>query len=226
MEFANHGKLLEVLRDLRPTRNYYNDPVSPLPMQKLLKYLYQVSAGMEFVANQAIVHRDLAARNVLVTSDWTCKVADFGLARCVSDSGLDAAYEQKSRGALPIRWMAPESLTMARFSTKSDVWSLGILAWELVTLGSTPYPGMSAGEVLSAVKLGYHMERPSHCPPSIFELMKSTWRENPRERPTFSDLKNTISDHLKKSNDDYIDLTLFVENAYYNVMTQSPGEKV
>jgi serine/threonine protein kinase len=95
-----------------------------------------------------IVHRDLAARNVLLTTDRVCKVADFGFARDVADT---LVYERKSEGRLPIRWMAPESLYDNLFSAKSDVWSFGVFMWEVVTLGSTPYPGLAAAEVVKKV---------------------------------------------------------------------------
>jgi serine/threonine protein kinase len=97
-----------------------------------------------------IIHRDLAARNVLITEEHTCKVADFGFARDVIVSHV---YERKSEGRLPIRWMAPESLYDNIFSVKSDVWSFGVLIWEVVTLGSTPYPGLSAAEVMKKVTI-------------------------------------------------------------------------
>ena len=100
-----------------------------------------------------IIHRDLAARNILVDHLKICKIADFGLARSVKDTDTDI-YEQKSKGPLPIRWMAPESLFMNIFTHKSDVWSFGILCWEILTLGSTPYPGISAREVRITIILG------------------------------------------------------------------------
>lgn len=122
MEFADKGKLLSVLRDLRPdvpVDKYYNEgPTCSgqiFPVAQLLQYLYQITNGMEFVASHGIIHRDLAARNILVTASNTCKVADFGLARSLGDKD-DDGYEQKTRGALPIRWLAPESLAMSLFS--------------------------------------------------------------------------------------------------------------
>lgn len=99
---------------------------------------------MEYLASKGIIHRDLAARNILIGEDRTCKVADFGFAR---DIALNQIYERKSEGKFPIRWMAPESLFDSVFSVKSDIWSFGVLMWEIVTLGSTPYPGMRAAEV-------------------------------------------------------------------------------
>lgn len=103
----------------------------------------------ETIYSFQIIHRDLAARNILITEDHTCKVADFGFARDVTNTHI---YERKSEGRLPIRWMAPESLYDNIFSTKSDVWSFGVLIWEVVTLGSTPYTGLSAAEVMKKVK--------------------------------------------------------------------------
>lgn len=103
-----------------------------------------------------IIHRDLAARNILITEEHTCKVADFGFARDVIASHV---YERKSEGRLPIRWMAPESLYDNIFSVRSDVWSFGVLIWEVVTLGSTPYPGLSAAEVMRKVSYRETVEK-------------------------------------------------------------------
>ena len=101
---------------------------------------------MEYLSSKGIIHRDLAARNILIDSNRVCKVADFGFAR---DIAANKIYERKSEGRLPIRWMAPESLYDNIFSVKSDIWSFGVLVWEIVTLGSTPYPGLAAAEVFS-----------------------------------------------------------------------------
>lgn len=217
MEYASQGKLLSVLRALRPTPGYYNDNHT-LKTSALLKYLHDITAGMAWVAAQGVVHRDLAARNVLVTVDGVCKIADFGLARYVgvnNSAGSDElVYEQASRGPLPVRWMAPESLAVGKFSLKSDVWAWGVLLWELVTLGATPYPAQSAAQVMAAVKAGRRMERPAHCDQKVYELMETAWRQEANRRPTFGQLLEMVNE-LMKTTESVVDLRLFADNQYY-----------
>lgn len=107
-----------------------------------------------------VLHRDLATRNVLVCDDNTVKVSDFGLSR---DVYQDDIYLKNGGGRLPIKWMALESLTHQRYTVQSDVWSFGVLLWEIVTLGENPYPGICTSELLSLIRNGYRMKRPSNC---------------------------------------------------------------
>lgn len=195
-------------------------PSSPLTAKILLQYAIDIVKGKEFISSHGIIHRDLAARNILL-SGHTCKVADFGLAKSVRDTG-DDCYESKTRGALPLRWMAPESLFLGIFSIKSDVWSYGILLWEILTLGATPYPGRCAKEVLEEVKLGRTMDRPDHCSSELFELLKDCWSPGPDQRPTFGLLREHLS-KLLAAESGYIDLDRFQETNYfyYNASPQS-----
>lgn len=217
MELVSRGKLQSFLREHRSRGAYYNEPEDDgsLGPRDLAQFALQVAQGMDYIHKNGIIHRDLAARNVLVDEHGRCKVADFGLSRSVRDSETDV-YQQKSKGALPVRWMAPECLYLQVFTTKSDVWAFGILLWEIVTLGSTPYPGLSAQEVIHAVRDGRVMVQPVHCRWELYRLMRACWHPDPKERPPFSRLASDL-DQLIKLNAGYIDLDNFPEHAYYNV---------
>ncbi|CAH0605749.1 unnamed protein product [Chrysodeixis includens] len=222
MEFVSLGKLQQFLRDSRAERHYGNTHGSQfLTSQDLTKFAFQVARGMDFLSLQGIIHRDLAARNVLITEDRVCKVADFGFARDVADTHV---YERKSDGRLPIRWMAPESLYDNIFSVKSDIWSFGILLWEIVTLGSTPYPGLSANDVMKKVIEGYRLEKPEHCHRELYNIMYYCWEAEPKDRPDFADIVARLEPLINKDMD-YIQLERFPDHSYYNLQ-HLDGEKL
>jgi len=162
MEYVSKGKLQEFLRKSRAEHYYGNlhGSSQKLTSRDLTSFCYQVARGMEYLSSKKVIHRDLAARNILVSETNICKVADFGFSRDVMANNI---YERKSEGRLPIRWMAPEALYDNVYTTKTDVWSFGVLMWEIVTLGSTPYPGMSGSEVMKRVREGVRLEKPEHC---------------------------------------------------------------
>ncbi|CAG9769267.1 unnamed protein product [Ceutorhynchus assimilis] len=223
MEYITHGKLQSYLRNSRAER-YYNNmhgKSKTLTSRDLTTFCHQVARGMDFLSANGIIHRDLAARNILITEDHTCKVADFGFARDVISSHI---YERKSEGRLPIRWMAPESLYDNIFSVKSDVWSFGILIWEVVTLGSTPYPGLSAAEVMRKVRDGYRLDKPDHCRREIYNIMYYCWDKDPNQRPSFAEC-GVLLEKLIMTETDYIELERFPDHSYYNMMSLS-GEKL
>ncbi|CAH2991885.1 unnamed protein product [Chilo suppressalis] len=222
MEFVSVGKLQQFLRDSRAERHYGNTHGSQfLTSRDLTHFAFQIARGMEFLSSKGIIHRDLAARNVLITEERTCKVADFGLAR---DVGGTHVYERKSDGRLPIRWMAPESLYDDIFSVKSDIWSFGVLLWEIVTLGSTPYPGMSAGDVMRKVHSGYRLEKPEHCRRELYNIMYYCWEAKPTDRPDFKEVVAML-ERLLCTETDYIELERFPDHSYYNVQ-HLEGEKL
>ncbi|XP_076289247.1 tyrosine kinase receptor Cad96Ca [Lasioglossum baleicum] len=218
LEYVSGGKLQSFLRASREERSHGGPG---LTSRDLTGFVYQIAKGMEYLASKGIIHRDLAARNILIDENHACKVADFGFAR---DVAANQIYERKSEGRLPIRWMAPESLYDNIFSVKSDIWSFGVLIWEIVTLGSTPYPGLAAAEVMRRIKEGYRLDRPEHCKRELYNIMYYCWDKDPACRPPFGELVG-LTEGLLLDETDYIELDRFPDHSYYNVLNLS-GEKL
>lgn len=208
MEYVMCGKLLTYLRERRSRPDRFSGS-GALTSRDLTVFAYCVARGMDYIASKGIVHRDLAARNVLVDHNKLCKIADFGMSRCAG------AGSRAARGALPVRWMAPEALLYNVYSHHTDVWAYGILLWEIVTLGSTPYATMSGREVLTAVTEGYRLERPPHCKPQLYRAMHSCWHADPSQRPTFAALKAQLAELLdnEPSEGNYVDLDSFYQES-------------
>lgn len=143
-----------------------------------------------FLEKNRIVHRDLAARNVLLSDHQTIKICDFGLSRDVYEQNL---YQKSNRGdPMPVKWMALESLKHRIYTTQSDVWSFGVLLWEIMMLGECPYPDISTSSLCEMLRRGYRMPRPTLCCFSLYELMLECWQLNPGNRPKFGTIKDTI----------------------------------
>jgi len=174
-ELMKHGSLLEYLR---------SDGRS-LKLPQLIDMGAQVAAGMAYLEEKNYIHRDLAARNILVSENLICKVADFGLARIIDED----IYEAHTGAKFPIKWTAPEAAMYSRFTIKSDVWSFGILLYELITYGRFPYPGMNNAQVLEALQAGYRMPCPMGCPEPLYEIMRECWRDDAASRPPFEPLQ-------------------------------------
>lgn len=149
---------------------------------------------MEYLASKRCVHRDLAARNILVVDNNVLKIADFGLARNIQGD----YYKKTTDGRLPIKWMAIESLANQVYTSQSDVWSFGILLWEIMTLGGTPYPGIHAQELIKRLESGHRMECPPNCLLEIYYLMRQCWHQEPYERPTFTEIVNILDTFLSR----------------------------
>lgn len=217
VEFASQGNLRDYLRDRRPAGREYCggtgelDP-KPLELRDLVSVGFQVSRGMCYLASKKCIHRDLAARNVLVTDDFVMKIADFGLARDVHHFDY---YKKTTDGRLPVKWMAPEALFDRVYTAQSDVWSFGILLWEVFTFGGSPYPGVPVEDLFKLLKEGHRMERPAGCPPDLYQLMRTCWTAAPAGRPTFQGLAEELDRALlMASHQEYLDLAFYpVQNS-------------
>ncbi|XP_059201767.1 vascular endothelial growth factor receptor 3 [Centropristis striata] len=181
---------------------------TPLTIEDLICYSFQVARGMEFLASRKCIHRDLAARNILLSENNIVKICDFGLAR---DIYKDPDYVRKGNARLPLKWMAPESIFDKVYTSQSDVWSFGVLLWEIFSLGASPYPGVQIDEdFCKRLKDGVRMRSPETASPEIYGIMLACWQGEPKERPTFPALVQILGDLLQDNSlpdgKDYIPL--------------------
>uniref|UniRef100_H3CPK6 Ephrin type-A receptor 8 n=1 Tax=Tetraodon nigroviridis TaxID=99883 RepID=H3CPK6_TETNG len=160
---------------------------------QLVGLLRGIAAGMTYLSDLGYIHRDLAARNILVNSNLVCKVSDFGLSRVLEDDP-DAAYTT-SGGKIPIRWTAPEAITFRKFSSSSDVWSYGVVMWEVTSYGERPYWNLTNRDVIKSVEEGYRLPAPMGCPAALHTLMLDCWQKDRNERPRFCQIV-TVLDKL------------------------------
>jgi len=181
-EFMGNGSLLEYLRSRGRQLVTKVDQIG---------FAVDTCTGMAYLESRGVVHRDLAARNVLLSDQGVAKVADFGLAS-TSDATVDS-------GKLPIKWTAPEALKHSQFSNKSDMWSFGILLWEIYSFGRMPYPRIPLTEVVKHVEKGYQMEAPEGCPQQVYKIMRDAWELDPEKRPTFATSRDNL-DLIKTQN--------------------------
>ncbi|XP_061692668.1 fibroblast growth factor receptor 2 isoform X2 [Syngnathoides biaculeatus] len=209
VEYASKGNLREYLRARRPPGMEYSYDIArvsdeQLTFKDLVSCTYQVARGMEYLASQKCIHRDLAARNVLVTESNVMKIADFGLARDVHNIDY---YKKTTNGRLPVKWMAPEALFDRVYTHQSDVWSFGVLMWEIFTLGGSPYPGIPVEELFKLLKEGHRMDKPGNCTNELYMMMKDCWHAISSHRPTFKQLVEDLDRILTLStNEEYLDL--------------------
>uniref|UniRef100_A0A8C7CIZ9 receptor protein-tyrosine kinase n=1 Tax=Oncorhynchus kisutch TaxID=8019 RepID=A0A8C7CIZ9_ONCKI len=175
--------------------NYLKDHDGEISSYQLVGMLCGIAAGMKYLSDMSYVHRDLAARNVLVNSNLECKVSDFGLSRVLEDDP-EGTYTT-SGGKIPIRWTAPEAIAYRKFTSASDVWSFGIVMWEVMAFGERPYWDMSNHEVMKAINEAFRLPAPMDCPSTVYQLMLQCWLQDRSKRPRFPDIVNILDKLLR-----------------------------
>lgn len=198
-----------------------------LTLEDLICYSFQVAKGMEFLASRKCIHRDLAARNILLSENNVVKICDFGLAR---DIYKDPDYVRKGDARLPLKWMAPEAIFDKIYTTQSDVWSFGVLIWEIFSLGASPYPGVQIDEeFFCRLKEGTRMRAPEYSSSEIYQTMLDCWHGEPQERPTFIELVEQLGDLLQASvqqeGKHYIPINTFLLAKVGELSTTVPSEE-
>ncbi|XP_051917176.1 hepatocyte growth factor receptor [Hippocampus zosterae] len=208
LPYMKHGDL----------RNFIRDEGHNPTVKDLMGFGLQVARGMEYLASKKFVHRDLAARNCMLDESYTVKVADFGLARDVYDKEYYSVHN-KSGVKLPVKWMALESLQTHKFTAKSDVWSFGVLLWELMTRGAPPYSDVNSFDITVFLLQGRRLLQPEFCPDSLYTVMVECWHPKPERRPSFSDLVSSIANIFSSfSGEHYV----LLNTTYVNIDKMSP----
>ncbi|XP_043569988.1 tyrosine-protein kinase SYK isoform X1 [Chiloscyllium plagiosum] len=182
MELAEQGqfnKFLQAHKDVTITN--------------IVELVHQVSMGMKYLEEKNYVHRDLAARNVLLVTQHYAKISDFGLSKAINSE--ENYYKAKSTGKWPIKWYAPESINFFKFSSKSDVWSFGVMMWEAFSYGLKPYKGMKGQEVVQMIESNNRLDSPVRCPVEMYELMRECWTYKANDRPGFVTVEHRLREY-------------------------------
>ncbi|XP_033821010.2 ephrin type-B receptor 1-like [Periophthalmus magnuspinnatus] len=186
-EFMENGALDSFLRQ--------ND--GQFPVIQLVGMLRGIASGMRYLAEMSYVHRDLAARNILVNSNLVCKVSDFGLSRYLEEDTSDPTYTSSLGGKIPVRWTAPEAIAYRKFTSASDVWSYGIVTWEVMSYGERPYWDMSNQDVINAIEQDFRLPAPMDCPVVLHQLMLDCWQKDRNARPKFPDIVSVLDKMIR-----------------------------
>jgi len=221
IEFVPGGSLDNLLRSSR-VHNDHDDPPyiniwSRFTERELLRIASDIASGMRHLESKQCIHRDLACRNVLVGNGLVAKVADFGMARDISKDGQ---YIKTNVGRVPWLWMSMEALR-GTSTSKGDVWSYGVVLWEIVTLGELPYKGVTGVvELHDLLQDGARLQKPPHCSDELYNIMSECWQKAPNDRPSFEDLHAIFKGILQKEERTYINVT-FCEDQEINDYEES-----
>ncbi|XP_072026060.1 focal adhesion kinase 1-like isoform X2 [Amphiura filiformis] len=192
MELANFGEM----------RSFLAEHKNELNLADLILYSYQLSTALSYLESKKFVHRDIAARNVLVIAKDNVKLGDFGLSRLIHDH----SYYKASKGKLPIKWMAPESINFRRFTSASDVWMFGVCMWEILMFGIKPFQGVKNNDVIGRIENGERLPMPAGCPPTLYSVMTLCWSYEPSKRPNFQDLKMRLKEILEEEREQEVSM--------------------
>ncbi|XP_069481961.1 BDNF/NT-3 growth factors receptor isoform X4 [Ambystoma mexicanum] len=203
-EYMKHGDLNKFLRSHGPDAVLMAEGtlLAELTQSQMLHIAQQIAAGMVYLASQHFVHRDLATRNCLVGENLLVKIGDFGMSRDVYSTDY---YRVGGHTMLPIRWMPPESIMYRKFTTESDVWSLGVVLWEIFTYGKQPWYQLSNNEVIECITQGRVLQRPRTCPKEVYDLMLGCWQREPHMRLNIKEI-HILLQNLAKASPVYLDI--------------------
>ncbi|XP_069041351.1 high affinity nerve growth factor receptor [Lepisosteus oculatus] len=205
-EYMKHGDLNRFLRAHGPDARILEEgkapPLGQLTLPQMLQIAAQIASGMVYLASLHFVHRDLATRNCLVGEGMVVKIGDFGMSRDIYSTDY---YRVGGRTMLPIRWMPPESIMYRKFTTESDIWSFGVVLWEIFTYGKQPWYQLSNSEAIECITQGRELERPRTCPKEVHLIMQGCWQREPQQRLNIKDIYNRLTT-LVKSPPVYLDI--------------------
>ncbi|XP_074992141.1 BDNF/NT-3 growth factors receptor-like [Calonectris borealis] len=203
-EYMKNGDLNKFLRAHGPDAVLMAEGNRPaeLTQSQMLHIAQQIAAGMVYLASQHFMHQDLATRNCLVGKNLLVKIGDFGMSRDVYSTDY---YRVGGHTMLPIRWMPPESIMYRKFTTESDVWSLGVVLWEIFTYGKQPWYQLSNDEVIECITQGRVLQRPRTCPKEVYELMLGCWQREPHMRLNIKEIHSLLQ-NLAKASPVYLDI--------------------
>jgi len=176
-------------------RTYLRDSKNIVVVADLVRFCHEICQGMQYLAEKNFIHRDLAARNCMVDQSLSLKVSDFGLSRTANNRDY---YRSQRTQELPLKWMAPESIKFNYYTEKSDIWAFGVTCWEVMTRACIPYPTVEPMNILKYLEGENRMDKPTHCPTKLYDIMRQCWETEAANRPAFAEIRPHLDAILRK----------------------------